>query len=182
LSSPPAIIQIVLALIVVAAAMFDFRYRRVPNWLTLSGVIVGIGLNFFLFETEGLLDSLKGLGLAFLIYFPLYLLRGMGAGDVKLMAAVGSIVGWKNWLGILVITSLMGGIAAIVLITAKGRTRKTFENIWLILMSLRTGQTPYSQTPQLDVRSPEGVRLPHAVVIAFGSLGFLIAAAIWAPK
>src|SRR5258706_4003267 len=101
--------------------MFDFRYRRVPNWLTLSGVLLGIGLNAFLFETPGLWASFRGLGLAFLIYFPLYLLRGMGAGDVKLMAAVGAIVGPANWLGILVLTSLMSGVAALVLVTAQGR-------------------------------------------------------------
>ena len=181
MSAPPIIVQILLALIVVTAAMFDFRYRRVPNWLTLSGVLLGIGLNAFLFETPGLWASLRGLGLAFLIYFPLYLLRGMGAGDVKLMAAVGAIVGPANWLGILVLTSLMGGVAALVLVTAKGRFRKTLENIWLILMSVRTGRAPY-ENPQLDVRTNQGIRLPHAVVIAFGTFGFLIAAAIWAPK
>ncbi len=136
MSAPPIIVQILLALIVVTAAMFDFRYRRVPNWLTLSGVLLGIGLNAFLFETPGLWASLRGLGLAFLIYFPL---------------------------------------------TAKGRFRKTLENIWLILMSVRTGRAPY-ENPQLDVRTNQGIRLPHAVVIAFGTFGFLIAAAIWAPQ
>src|SRR6266404_9200165 len=139
--------------------MFDFRYRRVPNWLTLTGVVLGIALNAFLFETEGLWMSLKGIGVAFLIYFPLYLLRGMGAGDVKLMAAVGALVGWMNWLGILVLTSLLGGIAAIVIITAKGRVRKTLENIWLILMSIKSGHAPYSKSPQLDIHSDQGIRL-----------------------
>ncbi len=182
MTSPPMIIQILLALVVVAAAMFDFRYRRVPNWLTVSGILLGIGLNAFLFETPGLWMALKGVGVAFLIYFPLYLLRGMGAGDVKLMAAVGAMVGWANWLGILVLTSLFGGVAAVVLVVAKGRIRKTAENIWLILMSIRRGHAPYAKNPQLDVRTDQGIRLPHAVVIAFGALGFLIAAAIWAPR
>ena len=139
-------------------------------------------LNAFLFETPGLWMALKGVGVAFLIYFPLYLLRGMGAGDVKLMAAVGAMVGWANWLGILVLTSLFGGVAAVVLVVAKGRIRKTAENIWLILMSIRRGHAPYAKNPQLDVRTDQGIRLPHAVVIAFGALGFLIAAAIWAPR
>src|SRR6266852_3820776 len=176
------IIQILLAFVVVAAAMFDFRYRRVPNWLTVSGILLGIGLNAFLFESLGLWMALRGVGVAFLIYFPLYLLRGMGAGDVKLMAAVGAMVGWANWLGILVLTSLIGGVAAVVLVVAKGRIRKTAENIWLILMSIRRGHAPYAKNPQLDVRTDQGIRLPHAVVIAFGALGFLIAAAIWAPR
>lgn len=182
MTCPPVVVQILLALVVVTAALFDFRLRRVPNWLTLAGLLLGIGLNAFLFETSGLWMSLKGLGLAFLIYFPLYLVRGMGAGDVKLMAAVGAIVGPANWLGILVLTSALGGIAALALVAAKGRFRRTFQNIWLILLSLRHGQAPYQNNPQLDVRSEQGFRLPHAVVIAFGALGFLVAAALWAPR
>lgn len=179
---PRPIVQVLLILVVIPAALFDSRQRRVPNWLALSGLLLGIGLNTFLYETAGLWTSLKGLGLAFLIYFPLYLLRGMGAGDVKLMAAVGAIAGPANWLGILVLTSLFGGVAAIILVSAKGRFRKTLVNIRMILMSAGHGQAPYEGNPQLDVRSEEGLRLPHAVVIAFGTLAFLVAAAIWAPR
>lgn len=182
MTNPPVILQVVLLLIVIPAALFDFRERRVPNWIVLTGLALGIGLNWFLYETPGLWIALKGLGLAFLIYFPLYLLRGMGAGDVKLMGAVGSIVGAANWLGILVLTSLAGGVTALILVALRGRTRKTFENMWTILVSLRYRQAPYQQNPQLDVREDKGVRLPHAVMIAFGSIGFLIAAAIWAPR
>jgi prepilin peptidase CpaA len=182
LSYPPIIVQVFLVLLVVPAAIFDFRQRRVPNWLALAGLLLGIALNTFLYETTGLWMSLKGLGLAFLIYFPLYLLRGMGAGDVKLMAAVGAIAGWGNWLGIMFLTALFGGVAAIVMVVAKKRFRNTFENIGLILLSVRHGHAPFESNPQLDVGSSQSVRLPHAVVIAFGTLGFLLGAAIWAPR
>jgi prepilin peptidase CpaA len=182
LSYPPVIVQILLALVVIVAAIWDVRQRRVPNWLTLPALAVGIGLNAFLYETPGLWLALKGLGLAMLIYFPLYLLRGMGAGDVKLMAAVGAIVGPANWLGIFVLAAVVGGVAAIVIVAAKGRFRRTFENIWMILMSIRHGQAPYHSNPELDVSRSEGIRLPHAVPIACGALGFLAAAAIWAPR
>lgn len=182
MTHPPIIVEVLLALLVVPAALFDFRQRRVPNWLALWGLLMGVGLNFFLYEAPGLWMSLEGFGLALLIYFPLYLLRGMGAGDVKLMAAVGAIAGPANWLGILFLTALLGGIAAIVLVVAKDRVRKTFENLWMILVSIRYRQAPYETNPQLDVRSEKAVRLPHAVVIACGTVGFLAAAAIWAPK
>jgi len=94
----PPITQVLLLLVVIPAAFFDIRQRRIPNWLVLTGVVAGIGLNTFLFydnpsPVSGLWFSLQGLGIAFLVYFPLYLLRGMGAGDVKLMGAVGAIVG-----------------------------------------------------------------------------------------
>lgn len=181
MSSPPLIVQALLLLVVISAAIFDVRERRVPNWIVVTGLVLGIALNLFLYETPGLWMSLEGLGLAFLIYFPLYLLRGMGAGDVKLMAAVGGIVGWANWLGILVLTALVGGLAAAVVVLARGRVRKTLDNIWMILLSLRFRQAPYKANPQLDVRSSEGIRLPHAAMIACGAIGFLVAAKIWAP-
>lgn len=178
----PPVLQALLALVVIVAAVSDYRTRRVPNWLTLSGVVLGIGLNSFLYETQGLWLSLKGLGLALLIYLPLYFLRGMGAGDVKLMAAVGAIVGPADWIGILLLTAVFGGLAAIVLVTFKHRLRETLQNVGFILVSLRHRQAPFDANPQLDVRSDQAVRLPHAVVIACGTLAFLAAAAIWAPK
>jgi prepilin peptidase CpaA len=182
LSFPPLAIQVLLVMIVIPAAVFDIRSRRVPNWLTLAGLVIGIGLNVFLFELPGLWDSLKGMGLAMLIYFPLFALRGMGAGDVKLMAALGAIAGPANWIAILLLTALSGGIAALALVIAKGRLRQTFQNIWMILMSLRLRQAPYEVNPQLDVKSEKALRLPHAAVIACGTLAFLAAAAISAPR
>ena len=93
----PPVLQVLLVLVVCAAAVRDIRTRRIPNWLTVSGVVAGMALNAFLFETPGLLDALKGLGFALLIYFPLFAIRAVGAGDAKLMAAVGAIVGPANW-------------------------------------------------------------------------------------
>jgi len=142
----PVVVQVLLALLVIPAAIWDVRQRRVPNWLTLPGLLVGIGLNAFLFESAGLWMALKGLGLAFLIYFPLYLLRGMGAGDVKLMAAVGAIVGrptgWNSGAHVPV-----RGCGRHPPGSGQGRFRKTFENIWLILLSIRYGHAPYRDNP-----------------------------------
>jgi prepilin peptidase CpaA len=173
---------VVLALVVFTAGVYDFRFRRVPNWLVLVALILGIALNVFLFELPGLWLALKGLGLAFLIYFPLYLVRGMGAGDVKLMAAVGALVGPSNWFGIFLITAVLGGLMALFLVLTKGRARRTFGNIGHILRSLVYRQAPYAGRPELDVQTPHGVRLPHAVVIALGAMAFLAAAGIWAPR
>lgn len=159
----------------VAAAVFDFRTRRVPNWLTLAGLFTGIGINSVLFKVPGLLTSIEGLGVACLIYFPLYMLRGIGAGDVKLMAAIGAVVGPANWLAIFVLTALLGGVAAILLMASKKRLGRTFDNIGLILVRLSHGQAPYASAPELDVRTGQGMRLPHAATIACGALMFLLA-------
>lgn len=182
MSLPPLAIRVLLLLLVLLASLFDIRKHRIPNWLSLTGAVLAIALNTFLFEMAGLWYSLKGLGLAFAIYFVLYLLRGMGAGDVKLMAAVGAAVGPFNWLGILFLTAVIGGVAALGLAGSKGRLHRTFVNMWLLLLSLRHGRAPYRDNPALDVGSEMALRLPHGVVIAGGTLAFLAAALIWAPR
>jgi len=175
-------LQGLLILLVLAAAGFDLRQRRIPNWLAASGLVLGIAMNVFLYETAGLWTSLKGAGLALLVYVPLFALRAMGAGDAKLMAAVGSITGPMNWLGIMILTSVFGGLIAVVLVLGKGRVRQTLNNLTLILTSWRFRHLPYNLSPELDVGSSQGLRLPHAVSIFLGSIAFLVAAAIWAPR
>lgn len=184
----PPVLQVPLALLVVVAAIYDWRYRRITNWLTLSGVLLGIGLNWWVGSAVGPeagfgpLRSLKGLGLAFLIYFPLYLLRGMGAGDVKLMGAVGALAGAANWFGIFILTNILGGLVAVVLLLFKGRFGKTMRNVGYMLKEILFFRPPYLKKEELDVKNPKAVTLPHGVLIALGSIGFLVAAAIWAPR
>ena len=178
---PPGL-QGLLLLLVIAAAGFDLRQRRIPNWLALIGLLSGIAMNTFLFETAGLWISLKGAGLALAIYVPLFALRAMGAGDAKLMAAVGAITGWQNWIAVMILTCLFGGVLAIILVLGKGRVRHTLENLKLILTSWRFHHLPYQLSPELDVGSEQALRLPHAVSILLGTASFLVAAAIWAPR
>lgn len=181
---PPFGVRIMLSALVIVAAIWDIRTRRIPNWLTLAGLILGVGLNMFLFERtlDGLWFSLKGFGLALGIYLVLYVLHAMGAGDVKLMAAVGAAVGWADWFGILVLTSVAGAVAGLLLVAFKGRFRRTLGNVGIILTSLGRGRAPYKETPELDVSSDQGMRLPHGALIALGTLGFLAAALRWAPR
>jgi prepilin peptidase CpaA len=147
MSLPPFAIRIFLEVLVIVAAIWDIRTRRIPNWLTLSGVVLAIAINTFIYQPVspwfGAILSLKGMALGFGAYFVLYLLRAMGAGDVKLMAAVGAAAGWENWLGILVLTSVAGAVAGLLLVAFKGRFRKTLGNLGLIISSLGRGRAPY---------------------------------------
>jgi prepilin peptidase CpaA len=181
------ILQGVLVLIVVTAAIYDLRYRRIPNWLVLVGLVLGIGLNTAMFalaglQAAGLTRALLGMGLALLIYFPLYLLRAMGAGDAKLMAAVGAIVGWGNWLAIFVLTAVIGGVMGLVVLLFAGRLRKTFWNLGWIINEIIHFRAPYHSSEELDVRSAKAMRMPHGVAIALGSIAFLVARVIWSGK
>jgi prepilin peptidase CpaA len=81
---PPQKVEMVLLVLLLTAAVFDVLYRRIPNWLTVSGVVLGIAMNALIGSPEaGLVFSLVGLAVAFGIYVVLYALRAMGAGDVS---------------------------------------------------------------------------------------------------
>ena len=165
--------QLIVAAVVIVAGVYDIRFRRIPNWLVLPALLLGFALNTFLYGFGGLKDSGLGFGLAILFYMPLYLLRGRGAGDVKLMAALGALVGWRNWLIIFVISGLLGGVLALVLILFARRFRRTFSNLGWIIWDLVHFRAPYLRSEELDVTSPKSVRLPHGAVIALGCLTFL---------
>src|SRR3954471_7823355 len=95
---PPQKVVMVLLAMLLAAALFDVMYRRIPNWLTVSGVVLGLAMNAIIGAPDsGIVFSLVGLMAGFTVYAVLYALRAMGAGDVKLMAAIGALVGWKSW-------------------------------------------------------------------------------------
>ena len=174
-SLPPPGVEVVLIALVLCAAIYDVRYRRIPNWLTVAGVLVGLALNGFLDRGRPgmFLSSLLGLAIAVGLYFVLYALRAMGAGDVKLMAAVGAVVGWPNWFGIFIVTAILGGIMALILVVARGRVKKTFWNVAFILSELRGGRPAYLRREELDVKNPKALGLPHGAVIAVGTIFFL---------
>jgi prepilin peptidase CpaA len=170
----PAVLKIFLLCIVFVACAYDLRYRRVPNWLNLLGVIAGLGGNILLLGTAGLRAAMLGLLVASMVYVPLYLIRGMGAGDVKLMAAVGAIVGPRNWLVIFLVTAILGGIVALAAIAVKKRFHQTILNVGVIGAELLQFRVPAHREERLDIRHSDALRLPHAAVIAGGCLAFLL--------
>src|SRR4029077_19837349 len=176
------VLQVVLVLIVGTAGIYDLGYRRIPNWLVLGGLALVVRMNTVLSKLTGLAAAGEGLGLALLIYFPLYLLRAMGAGDAKLMAAVGAIVGPGNWLVLFITTAILGGLFGVILLLFKGRISKTFWNMGWILHEMLHMRAPYKSSEELDVRSDRAVRMPHGAVIALGSLAFLAGQAVWGKK
>ncbi len=165
--------QILLGILVAVAAIYDIRFRRIPNWLVLAGILAGIAWNFSSSGLSGLGRGATGLGLGFILYFPLWLVRARGAGDVKLLAAVGAITGAGNCFWIFLLTAILGGVIALVLLMFRGRMRQTFFNVGWILRDLMHFKAPYQSSGELDVTTSKGMRLPHAAMIAVGALAFL---------
>lgn len=167
-------LKVLLIAIVLVAAIYDLRFRRIPNWLNLSGVILGLAVNTFLFGRHGFILAVLGIASSLVIYVPLYLIRGMGAGDVKLMAAVGAIAGPWNWFGIFLATALLGGVVSLLFVAFKKRFHQTCFNVALVATELCHFRLPSKSNSQLDVRHPRALGMPHGVLIAIGAVAFLI--------
>ncbi|MBL8179138.1 MAG: prepilin peptidase [Bryobacterales bacterium] len=164
-----------LALLVAIAAVLDARSRTVPNWLTVSGAVLGIALHVSAAGWAGAKFSLLGLGLGFAIFLPLFALRGMGGGDVKLMAAIGAMAGAGNTFVIFLFTAVLGGILALGLVLWKGALGRTLRNIGFIGQRLARGTAPHQERPELDVEQAGGIKLPYAIPMAMGTLLLLLA-------
>jgi prepilin peptidase CpaA len=169
---PPAI-EIALAVLAIAAAGYDLKFRRIPNWLVLAGIVAGFALNIFFFGLAGLGRAAFGLAAATAVYLPLFALRAMGGGDVKLMAAIGSMAGAGNWFVLFLIASIAGGVMAVVLLLVRGGLRRTVLNVLDIFAALLRLRAPFRERPELDVAHSSAVTLPHGVSIAIGTFLFI---------
>jgi prepilin peptidase CpaA len=163
------VLQIALIGLTGIAAITDSRSRRIPNVLVLAGFIVGLALNAWLAGWSGVQQSLMGFGLAALIYVPLFLLRAMGGGDVKLMAAAGAIVGPRDWFTLFILASIAGGAIAIAMLLSRRAFGPAFGNVGHIVKELAHFRAPYKSNAALDVASPKALTMPHGVAIAAGA-------------
>lgn len=166
----PVLLKLIFLAVLLAAAASDLRSRRIPNWLTLSGVVLGLGINTLLGGWHGFAIALGGCGLALAVYVPLYAVRALGAGDVKLMAAVGAFTGPAMWLDVVIATALLGGVLALILVVMRRRLKRTLLNVGLIVSTLLRRGRPSDRNPELNVRDRQAVTLPHGAVIAAGAL------------
>lgn len=115
-------------LIVVGVATFtDLRSRRIPNWLVFPFLIAGLAASCWLGGWIGIGQSLAGMGLGILIYGFLFWMGGMGAGDVKLCAAIGAWIGPRQLLIALVLTSVAGGLMALCWMASAGFLKNMFR-------------------------------------------------------
>jgi prepilin peptidase CpaA len=163
----PTAIQAALIILVSAAAWTDLRTRRIPNWITVSGALIGLGLHIYYAGISGAIQSLAGASLGLAIFLGLYTAGGMGAGDVKLFGAVGAFAGPQSLLLVFVFTGLLGGIAGVALAFNRGRLQQTLERTREIFIGMgRLRWQPLRATAD----APNALRLPYGAVIAGGTL------------
>jgi prepilin peptidase CpaA len=161
------IAQVIAVVIGLVACATDLQSRRIPNLLTFGGALAGAVFHFVTGSADGLLLSVSGWAVGVAVFIIPFALGGMGAGDVKLVAALGAWLGPMDtvWLGIY--SMLAGGVAAVVVGIARGYLREAFSNIYRLLMYWRVvGIRPLHE---VSLAGGKGPRLAYAVPV-FGGL------------
>jgi len=147
----------------IGAGFLDWRYRRIPNWLTVSGFAAGIAVNTILHRWPGLKAALLGTALGLGLLLPFVLIRSLGAGDWKLAGALGACLGPRQMLSVLVGTILVAGVMALAVVVWKGRLKQTLLNIARLLAALFSLRMPGSE---VSLDDPQATKIPFGVAMA----------------
>ena len=160
------------------AGWLDWRSRRIPNWLTVPALLVGIGINSVASAWPGTKAALEGAGLGLGLLLPFVLARGLGAGDWKLMGALGALLGPNRLVVVLLGTVFIAGIMAVAQMVRSRRVRQTLDNLWVLLLAIATfGVRGQRQNITLDnpglMALPFGVAAALSTILFFGTLSAL---------
>lgn len=168
------VIILVMTLVLVGwAAWLDWRSRRIPNWLTVSALALGIIVNTAAWGWAGTKVALTGAGLGLGLLLPFVMVRGLGAGDWKLIGALGAFLRWRNLLLVLIASIFVGGIMAMVETIRRRRIRQTLANLWLLLQTLVTFGLRRRQDLPLTLDNAELMSLPFGVAVALATVSLL---------
>ncbi|WP_431228624.1 A24 family peptidase [Burkholderia contaminans] len=172
--APPYPIPLCVTLLAVAAAGTDLAARRIPNPLVVLGLAGALVAQCLLHGVlAGALGWLAGAATGFALLLPFYLLRGMAAGDVKLMLAIGAWVGAQMTVYIVLATFVAGGVGALAVVLLRGRMRQMWTNVRTLLARHARGTRAEAADGPAAITSVGS--LPYGVAIAAGTLGMLFA-------
>jgi prepilin peptidase CpaA len=144
------------------AVVSDLRRHRIPNQLILLGLVLGLAGQTYSGGVSGLGDGLLGILICFALFLPMYALGGMAAGDVKLMAMVGSFLPphYALWAGFF--SLIYGGLCGLLIVLVRGQLFQTLGRYWLILRA-RAYLAPTAD-------EVAGKPFPYTIAILFGTL------------
>jgi len=145
---------------------YDVRYRRIPNPFVLATLAIGILINVIFAGIDGALASLGGCLLAFFLMFVLHVFGAMGAGDVKLFAAIGAVTGLHLVLPMFFVVILTGGILGVISMLRAGEPKLIMMRVLHIVI----GVLPGHSVPRFPVPEDRRYTIPYGVAITLGSL------------
>ena len=156
--------------ILIWAAWIDGKELRVPNLITFPMILAGLLYNLVVGGWAGLGFSLAGIGMGLALLLVLYAIGGMGAGDVKLRAGVGAWLGWEVTLYAYLVSAVVGGVMALIMVARRNSWEKFAGNIALILAELKTVQNPREISDLAAARKHTMHLLPYGIPICIGSI------------
>ena len=171
MSEPNVIINSVLLVpLAVVITYYDGRYRRIPNTFVLATLVAGLLINACAGSWPGVGRSLEGCALAFVLMFVLHVFGAMGAGDVKLFAAIGAVLGAPLVVPTFLVVVLTGGVLGVFTMVRARAVRTTLLRVAQIFMGLLPGW----EMPRFSVPQERRHTIPYGVAITFGSLISLV--------
>jgi prepilin peptidase CpaA len=156
------------AIIALAGCWTDLVSRRIPNWLTFGAALVALGYFAVVDGWAGLGWSAAGWALGVAVWLPLFLLRGLGGGDIKLLAALGAWIGPALAIWLALYAAVAGGALALLVALQRGYLQQAFRNVGGLLTYWRVAGLKPHPGLSLDSNEPGTVRLPYALPIAAG--------------
>lgn len=163
------IIDGVLALLVLFSIYTDLKERKILNAVVVPAAVAGLALNMYAEGTQGLLWGLQGAGLGLLLLLVPFILGGFGAGDVKLLAAIGALKGPGFVLTAFVGTAIAGGVLAVLMLVKQGRFAASVKRIGANLALMLSSAGQVNTLKNLD-QAEYHESLPYAVAIGIGTL------------
>jgi prepilin peptidase CpaA len=158
---------ILLFLLLGTAIASDLRWRTIPNWLTGPAILVGLGLHTLMNQLTGFVFSLEGAALGLGLFIILYVCGWMGAGDVKLLAAVGSFLGPAQTVSAAMVIALAGGMVALVVLGFHQGWRRTGLWLWSYVQAIVLTRSVQRSTPAQGATP----KVPYAIAIGLGTIG-----------
>ena len=162
------IIWVAVIAVTLVAAFLDLRTSRIPNWLTVTGFLIGLTLRTVLAGWAGAKSSLEGTALALAVLLPLVLMRALGAGDWKLMGAIAAFLGPLLFLFVLLGSILVSGIMAMVEMARTRRVQETFRNLYVLVKGFFS--FGLRANPQISLDNPRLLKLPFGVAVAIATI------------
>jgi prepilin peptidase CpaA len=164
--SPVVMKLLLLVPLAISVIYYDVRFRRIPNVIVLTALIAGFTLNISLRGTPGALSSLGGFAVAFVPMFLMHIFGAMGAGDVKLFAAIGAVVGLALVPMTFVVVVMMGALLAIYSMIRAGTVFSTLHGVLRIFVGILPGW----EMPRFSLPADRHHTIPYGVAIMLGSL------------
>lgn len=156
------------------ASWIDYAERRVPNWLNVTILLAGLAAQTMYFGVGGLGWGFAGAAVGFGVLIVPWMMHGMGAGDVKLMAAIGAWLGPWLTLWSFAAGAIIGGVVAVIMIVSTGRAVHAITNMQTIRTKLRRWDTAFGEYGGARTFGNTSQLLPYGVPLTAGTIGVLL--------